>query len=100
MGWGGADDLLGVLMESNSRFGEEDGSADPAGLSIDEVIEECKPFYLAGSETTSSLLVWTMVMLCQHPQWQNRAREEVMRVFGDSDPTFDGLNKLKTVRKH
>lgn len=94
---GSEDDLLGLLMESNSRFSHEDGNAN-LGLSIDEVIEECKLFYLAGSETTPGLLVWTMVMLCQHPEWQTRARDEVMRVFGDSQPTFEGLNNLKTVR--
>ncbi|KAI3466002.1 hypothetical protein Pfo_022665 [Paulownia fortunei] len=73
------NDLLGILMESNSRFSQEHGN-DNAGMSVEDVIEECKLFYFAGSETTASLLVWTIVFLCKHPEWQTQAREEVNRV--------------------
>ncbi|KAL7143514.1 hypothetical protein ABFS83_08G195900 [Erythranthe nasuta] len=91
-----SDDLLGILMESNSRFIEECGNKNK-GMSIEDVIEECKLFYVAGSETTACLLVWTMVLLCEHTEWQTRAREEVIRVFGNSEPSFEGLNQLKNV---
>lgn len=96
------NDLLGILMESNSSFSHDHhgDNNNPVGMSIDDVIEECELFYFAGSETTASLLVWTMVLLCMHPEWQTRARQEVVRVLGNSEPTFEDLNHLKTVRSY
>ncbi|PKU64681.1 Secologanin synthase [Dendrobium catenatum] len=91
------DDLLGLLMESNRRHAQERDHLQDASLTTEDVIEECKLFYFAGQETTSVLLTWTMIVLSMHPNWQDQARNEVLQVFGQSKPTFEGLSRLKIV---
>ncbi|XP_076890125.1 cytochrome P450 CYP72A219-like [Bidens hawaiensis] len=90
------DDLLGILLDSNYKEINQHGNNN-SGLSIEEVIEECKLFYFAGQETTGNMLVWTMILLAQDTEWQTRARDEVLSVFGAKNPDIDGLSNLRVM---
>ncbi|KAK0589514.1 hypothetical protein LWI29_015312 [Acer saccharum] len=90
------DDLLSLLSKSNMKELQKKQDSN-AGMTIEDVIEECKLFYFAGQETTANLLTWSMITLSMHQNWQERAREEVLKFFGKNKPTSDDLNHLKIV---
>lgn len=91
-------DLLCSMLASNTKLINEQGP--DSGLSIDDLIDDCKAFYLAGQNVTSSLFVWTLVALSQHQDWQNKARDEISQAFGNNEPDFEGLSHLKVVSRH
>lgn len=93
------DDLLGLLLQSCKQINPIDNAsgAQRNQMTVEEIIEECKLFYLAGHETTSSWLTWIIVVLAMHQDWQEKAREEVLRVCGKDIPSFEGLSCLKFV---
>ncbi|GJN33217.1 hypothetical protein PR202_gb21790 [Eleusine coracana subsp. coracana] len=94
---GYGNDLLGMMLEASSAP-EEQGKTNPALMSLDEIIDECKTFFFAGHDTTSHLLTWASFLLSTHPEWQEKLRSEVRRECGDVAPTTnDVLNKLRLV---
>jgi cytochrome P450/NADPH-cytochrome P450 reductase len=55
---------------------------------------------IAGHETTSGLLSFAIYFLLEHPEYLDRAREEVDRVLGGTlQPTFDQVHELTYVRR-
>nr|AZZ89574.1 cytochrome P450 monooxygenase [Lagerstroemia speciosa] len=88
---GFGNDFLGLLVQA---FLEEDRSKR---ITINDLVDECKTFYVAGQETTSTLLTWALFLLAIHTDWQEQARNEVLNVFGQQDPSYDDTTKLKTM---
>ena len=86
-------DLLGRMIT---------GVDKQTGLTLpDENIRaQCLTFLIAGHETTSGLLSFAIYFLLEHPEYLDRAREEVDRVLGGTlQPTFDQLHELTYVRQ-
>ncbi|KAL2506271.1 Cytochrome [Abeliophyllum distichum] len=89
----------GKIMEDNF-FHEllESELAEAHGIkNMDDLIGQVKLFYFAGYESTTTMLVWTMIFLSIHQNWQERARQEIFQVFGDRKPDYEGLSQLKIV---
>ncbi|XP_075495369.1 cytochrome P450 CYP749A22-like [Primulina tabacum] len=85
------NDFLGSLLKVHHDM-------DPKNrVSVDEIIDECKIFYFAGQETTYSLLCWSILLLGIHTDWQEKARKEVIEMFGQENPNSEGIARLKTV---
>lgn len=86
------NDYLGQLMKITH------GSDISKNISLDQMIDEIKALYGAGHLTTTSLLGWCVFLLAVHTEWQEKARKEILELFGHKNPTSDGIARLRTVR--
>ncbi|KAM2199580.1 hypothetical protein ACFX1X_001990 [Malus domestica] len=64
-------DLLGLLLKENER-----------GFTTQELVDECKTFFFGSHETTALAIIWTMLLLATHQDWQHQLREEIREVVG------------------
>jgi len=90
---GYGNDFFGLLLKA---YHDPDNSKK---ISVDDLIDECKTIYVAGQETTTSLLSWTVLLLAIFPDWQDKVRKEVLELIGQQNPSPDSMTKLKIVRK-
>ncbi|KAJ7299641.1 hypothetical protein O6H91_23G010800 [Diphasiastrum complanatum] len=89
------NDLLGIMISAYK--GQLRGIKKNLRMTIQDIVDECKTFFFTGHDTTASLLTWTTMLLALHPDWQERARAEVINVCGCTHPSSDMLNQLKLV---
>ncbi|KAL6192905.1 hypothetical protein ACLB2K_033991 [Fragaria x ananassa] len=84
-------DFLGLLLKAhhNANLNQR--------ISVDDIVDDCKTFYLAGQDTTSTLLTRTVFLLALNTDWQEEARKEVLQLFGKQNPNPDDISKLKTM---
>lgn len=78
---GGDDDLLGALVHN------------PA-LTDDLIRDQLMTMLIAGHDTSTANLAWTLYLLGKHPNAMQRAKEEVQAVIGDNPPQFEHLRDL------
>lgn len=89
-------DLLQMIMEGAKNYGDIDWQC--LGMTRDKfIIDNCKTIYLAGHETIAITASWSLMLLAAYPEWQARARAEVLQVFRNGVPHADELPSLKTV---
>jgi len=81
------DDLMHRLMRAQDP---ETG----AGMSEEQLIDNLLTFYLAGHETTSKALAWTLYLLACSPEWTRLLREEIARVTAGTPLSADHIDKL------
>ncbi|GBF07341.1 putative bifunctional P-450/NADPH-P450 reductase1, cypD [Deinococcus aerius] len=88
---GGGDDLLGLML--NATDPETGGR-----LSDENIRYQVMTFLIAGHETTSGLLAFTLYLLLRHPHVLAQAYAEVDRLLpGNAVPTYDTVMKLDVI---
>ena len=87
-GYAPPPDLLQRLLLARDEEG------DGAGLTDQEIRDQLLTLYLAGHDTTTHAVTWTMYLLSQHPAALQRLRAELDRVLAGRPPTFEDLTQL------
>ncbi len=74
-------DLLGLLI------------SDPA-MDDNLIRDQLLTMLIAGHDTSTALLSWTLYLLGKHPDIMQQAQAEVRAVLGDQPPTLDHLHNM------
>ena len=80
------DDMLSRLLKAHDDAGVK--------LTDKEVRDEAVTLFLAGHETTSTALTYTLLLLGDHPEVEDRLRAEVDEVLGSRDATVSDVARL------
>ncbi|VDC06076.1 unnamed protein product [Peniophora sp. CBMAI 1063] len=83
------NDLLTLLIRANLAS----NMPESMRMSDEEILAQVPTFLIAGHETTSTLLTWTLFALTTSIETQSRLRAEV-RAFHSDEPTLEDLNSL------
>ncbi len=67
-------------------------------FSREELIDQIGVFFLAGHETTASVLTWTFFILSQRPDIRERMRAEIAEVAGEGEITLQHVKRLEFTR--
>ncbi|KAH8261366.1 hypothetical protein KR044_007961, partial [Drosophila immigrans] len=78
------DDLI-AISDTNVDFTEED------------IVQEACTFMLAGQDSVGAAIAFTIFLLTQNADCQDKCREELQHIFGQSDraPTMNDLHEMR-----
>jgi len=80
------DDVLSMLLHARD---EEGGSMSDA-----ELVGQTNILFVAGHETTTTSLTWTLFLIDQHPEVHAALVEELERELKGAPPTLEQLERL------
>ncbi|OJJ23614.1 hypothetical protein BKI52_04425 [marine bacterium AO1-C] len=63
-------------------------------MKLQELIDQVRVFFAAGTETTANALTWTLYLLAKHPNIATKLRQEIDQVLQGEEPTLEKLSQL------
>lgn len=81
------NDLLNMLLET--RY-EDSGE----GMPVEQLIDEIKILFTAGHETTANALTFTLHLLGNHPDVQQKIFDEIVKIESETDNVIEQLQKM------
>jgi len=81
------DDLLSRMVFAQTDTGEK--------IDDEQILDETITFFVAGHETTSTLLTYIFYFLVKYPEVQEKLRNEVFKELQDRDPDHESIKNIK-----
>lgn len=63
-----------------------------------DLVDQISVLFLAGHETSASVLAWALYLIAKRPDIQDRLHAESVAAFGDRAPEFSDMRRLKLAR--
>ncbi|KAK0405384.1 hypothetical protein QR680_017960 [Steinernema hermaphroditum] len=99
--------LLSSIQEDETLYSTEDSDIvhkeisevkdGKKKLTKFEILAQAFLFLLAGYETTATTLHFILYMLAHHTEVQQRCRDEIAEIVGDSEVAYEHITKLKYI---
>jgi cytochrome P450 len=89
VGWSdveGKKSFVGLFLAEVHKSGDQ--------VSEDYLRDLVLNFLIAGRDTTAQALSWTFFLLCQHPEVEEKARQEVNDVCGEEGVQYNDITRL------
>ncbi len=87
-----ADYLAMLLSAQDQEQDQQQQSGSSASMLNDqEIHDNCAVIFAAGHDTTAAALTWWLGQMTQHPDYADKAREEIQQTIGDREPTPEEL---------
>lgn len=86
----GGDIVADLIAARDAATGE--------GFTRKELIDQIGVFFLAGHETTASVMTWAFFILSQRPDYVERIRAEIDTVVGSGEVELGHVKKLDFIR--
>ncbi|MGC4041299.1 MAG: cytochrome P450 [Flavobacterium sp.] len=81
------NDLLDMLLET--RY---EDTGEP--MATQQLIDEIKILFIAGHETTANALTFTLHLLANHPEIQQKVLDEILEIESQTDDVVEQLQKM------
>ncbi|RPD54893.1 cytochrome P450 [Lentinus tigrinus ALCF2SS1-7] len=85
---GEGKDIMSILLQANMNAAEQDR------LPEEELLGQMSTFIFAAMDTTSNALSMTLFLLAQHPEVQEKLRQEILEASNGEDLGYDTLVSL------
>jgi len=84
-------DFLQIFLEDRQKYGPDSDKT----FSDDEILDEFAIFYIAGKDTTSTLLAMMLYCYCKYPEWAKKVEQEIQETIHKTpNLTIEAINSM------